>query len=110
MSNDISMNSSAKMDILQNLRRENPERLIISHLNINSLQNKFEFLIPLVQDKIDILMLSETKLDASFPHAQFQIQGYSRSYRLDRNQNGGGIMLYVKETIPSKLLKSTLNS
>ena len=104
------MKSSTKKDVLQSLRTRNPEKLIISHLNINSLRNKFEFLIPLVRENIDIMMLSETKLDASFPQAQFQIEGYSRPYRLDRNQNGGGIILYVREDIPSKLLKSTLNS
>ena len=31
-------------------------------------------------------------------------------YRLDRNQNSGGIMLYVREDILSKLVKSNLNS
>ena len=34
-------------------------------------------------------MISETKIDASFP---------------DRNAHGGGILLYVREDIPSKLL------
>ena len=64
------------------LRNKNPDRLIISHLNVNSLRNKFEFLVPLVKDNIDILMLSETKLDSFFPHAQFSIEGYSKTYRL----------------------------
>ena len=29
---------------------------------------------------------------------------FSLPYRLDRNRNGGGIMIFVKENIPSKLL------
>ena len=58
-----------------------PDRLIISHLNVNALRNKFEFLVPLVKDNVAILMLSETKLDSSFPHAQFSIEGYSKPYR-----------------------------
>ena len=49
-------------------------------------------------------MVSETKLDSSFPEGQFLISGYSSPYRLDRNCRGGGIMLYVREDIPSKLL------
>ena len=49
-------------------------------------------------------MISETKLDSSFPEGQFLISGYSSPYRLDRNCRGGGIMLYVREDIPSKLL------
>ena len=49
-------------------------------------------------------MISETKLDSSFPEGQFLIPGYSSPYRLDRNCRWGGIMLYVREDIPSKLL------
>ena len=40
---------------------------------------------------IDILIISKTKLDSSFPNGQFQIHGYSEPYRLDRNRNSGGI-------------------
>ena len=32
------------------------------------------------------------------------IDGYSESYRLDRNRNGGGALTYIREDIPSKLL------
>ena len=49
-------------------------------------------------------MISETKIDASFPIGQFLLNGYSTSFRLDRNAHGGGILLYVREDIPSKLL------
>ena len=45
-----------------------------------------------------------TKLESSFPSGQFLIDGYSEPYRLDRNRNGGGVMIYVREDIPSKLL------
>ena len=48
---------------LKSLRLKNVNKLIITHLNINSLRNKFEFLISLIKDNIDILMISETKLD-----------------------------------------------
>jgi len=46
----------------------------------------------------------ETKFDSSFPTSQFSINGYSQPYRLDRNKHGGGILIYVKENILSKLL------
>ena len=39
-----------------------------------------------------------------FPEAQFTIHGFSKPYRLDRNANGGGILIYVREDIPSKEL------
>ena len=58
----------------------------------------------LIQNTIDILMVSETKLDVSFPSGQFIIPGYGTPYRLDRTDKGGGILLYVREDIPSKML------
>ena len=48
-------------------------------------------------------MISETKLDSSFPEGQFLIEGYSKPHRIDRNCHGAGIMLYVRADIPSKL-------
>ena len=38
------------------------------------------------------------------PTAQFCIEGFSTTYRLDRDRNGGGILIYVREDIPSRLL------
>ena len=49
-------------------------------------------------------MISEAKLDDSFPEGQFLIKWFSEPYRLDRNSKGGGIMLFIREDIPSKLL------
>ena len=45
-------------------------------------------------------MISETKLDNSFPKDQFLITRYSSPYCFDRNCQGGGIMLYLREDIP----------
>ena len=52
-----------------------------------------------------ILLASETKLDDTFPVGQFCINGYSTPYRLDRTSHGDGILLYIAEDIPSKMLK-----
>ena len=52
----------------------------------------------------DILTIQETKLDHSFQTAQLLIDGYSEPYRLDRNRHGGGVLIYVREDIPSKPL------
>ena len=49
-------------------------------------------------------MISETKIDASFPKGEFLLNGYSTLFRLDRNAYGGGILLYVRQDIPSKIL------
>ena len=37
--------------------------------------------------KIDILVITETKTDSNFPLHQFEIQGYSKLYRFNRNRN-----------------------
>ena len=88
---------------LKNIRLKNSNRLIIAQLNINSLRNKFDFLVQIMSNNVDLFLVSETKIDSSFPNAQFHIAGYTM-YRRDRNLNGGGILLYIKEDIPSSLL------
>ena len=45
-------------------------------------------------------MISETKLDEPFPKGKFLMTGFTEPYRMDRNTNGGGIALYVREDIP----------
>ena len=53
---------------------------------------------------LDVLIITETKPDDTFPVLQFHIDRFSKPYRLDRNRNGGGIIIYVREYIPSKIL------
>ena len=62
----------------------------------------------MLHNNLDILLISEIKIDFSFPTAHFQIEGYT-TYRLDRNANGGGILLYIREDIPSTLLNSDMS-
>ena len=86
-------------------RVKNVNRLICAQLNINSIRNKFDSLVDIVNNNIDILMISETKLDLSFPNDQFHIYGFSELYRkFNRNDTGGGILSYIREYIPSKLI------
>ena len=75
---------------LTELKEKNPERPIIAHLNINSLSSKFEPLMSLIKDTIDFLLVTESKLDDTFPPDQFQIEGFSRPVKFDSNRNGGG--------------------
>ena len=53
---------------------------------------------------IDVMIIVESKLDDSFPTSQFLIDGYGIPFRRDRNKFGGGILIYVREDIPCKLL------
>ena len=52
---------------------------------------------------MDILLISETRIDTSFPTEQFLINGFT-AYRRGRNRNDRVMLLYIRENIPSKLL------
>ena len=102
-SRDIEINSYTSIN---DLRCKNMKNIIFGLLNVNSIRNKFDILKDMISGKIDILFLTETKIDDSFPTAQFIIPGFSVPYRLDRKNNGnngGGIILYVRDDIPSKI-------
>ena len=58
----------------------------------------------MVKDNIDILMVSGTKLDSSFPQVQFRTKGYIPPFRCDRNSHGGGILPAITGDIPSKII------
>ena len=98
-------------DSLSSIRLKNVNKIIIGNLNLNSINAKFEQLKTIINNNIDILILTETKLDETFPTNQFLIEGYSSPFRFDRNRNGGGILIYVRQDIPCKqLFKHTLPS
>ena len=102
-SNPIKLSPDA-LTTLKNIRVNNLKNGIIGQLNINSLKNKFSSLCELIHGNMDILVITETKLDHTFPEKQFMIPGYKKPYRRDRNGNGGGVMIYVREDIPSDVL------
>ena len=52
--------------ILKTCKLNNVNRISIDHININSLRNKFHALTEIIKNKIDILMISESKIDDSF--------------------------------------------
>ena len=60
----------------------------------------------MVNGFLDILLVTECRIDYSFPTAQFHMQGYSTPFRLDRNSHGGGILVYDREDIPAKLINN----
>ena len=77
-------------EILKQMRIKNGTKIIISHLNINSIRNKFDCLTYLIDKNVDIFLISESKLDSTFPDSQFFIHGFHSPYRRDRNDKGGG--------------------
>ena len=58
---------------LKSLREENPNRLIFAQIDINSTRKKFQFLASQIIVNVDVLLVSETKLNDSFPTAIFII-------------------------------------
>ena len=85
-------------------RIESIYNVIIGNLNINSFPNRFDELKVLVNGMLDILIITEATLDDTFPVSQFHIDEFSKPYRLDMNRNGGGVIIYVREDIPRKIL------
>ena len=100
--NDIGIDDNITNAGLKSFRIRNLNIIVVGHLNINSIRNKFDFLAYQVKGNIDILMISKTKLEESSA-GQFLLNGYSVPFRFDRNWNGG-ILLYAREYIPSTLL------
>ena len=64
--------------ILQDLKISNANRIICAELNINSMRNKYDQLKSMITGNIDILIITETKLNYTFPQSQFIIEGYSK--------------------------------
>ena len=77
-STNLNKTTSSRQPIsnLQNILKiiclKNLNRLIFAHLNIISIQNKFDSLVTIVN------------IESSFPIAQTHIEGYVTTYTLDR--------------------------
>ena len=52
----------------------------------------------------DLFTIAETKIDDSFPTSQFMIEGFMRPFGRDRNKDGGGLLIYVRDGAPIKQL------
>ena len=103
--NLVTVDGNDPKSTLCSLKEKNADRPVVAHLNINYIAPKFEGLQSLIKDNIDLLMISETKVDDTFPTGQFKIEGYSKPIRLNRNHHGGGIMFFVRDDLPCHELK-----
>jgi len=72
----------------------------ITHINANSIGGfKFhEIKTWLPSGRLDLLIISESKIDASFPDSMFHVEGF-RLCRRDRKAGGGGLMVYVRSDV-----------
>ena len=61
---------------VRKLKLKYPLNILISYINVNSIQNKFTDLALFIGENFDIITIAETKLDDSFPSSQFFLPGY----------------------------------
>ena len=69
--------------ILKDIRIKNINRLVVAHLNINHTVGTFNSLKEIIRENIDVLAISETKMNQSFPNSMFDIEGYCLPFRCD---------------------------
>ena len=53
----------------KSIKAKHPKNLFFGHLNVNSIRNKFVSIEELIKRTFDIFLISETKIDYSFPNA-----------------------------------------
>ena len=59
------------------MRKINRHKIVEGQRNINSIQNKFDPLMAAVAGNIDILLITESKIDSKFPVNQFYLNDYN---------------------------------
>ena len=101
LSNDTVSNLS-NLNCLLDLGLKN-KGFRMGHLNIQGVRNKIDqvgLLLGSDKNQIHVLGLSETKLNATHPDLAFEINGYQKPFRRDRESNsGGGLIVYVRDGI-----------
>ena len=103
----VSKSSSADLQMFQNDRLKFLHNPLITYLNINCLRNKVIDLGKILKDlPLDYLVINKTKLDESFPNAQFKLNGYEVRVRRERHKHGGGLTEFVKQGFICKRLKN----
>ena len=102
----MSENFDSDLKKLKVLRVENDSNPIVAYLNINSLGEKINHLREICKESpIDILCVDETKIDSSYPDAQFQINDYQfRPFRRDRNKYGWGKIVFIRQGLITRRL------
>ena len=91
------------LESLSTLKASRQNQELLMYFNINSYQNKFEELKLINQTaQASIIILTETKIDSSYPNSQFKMTNY-RLHRNDRKK-GGGILAYVRSGLGARRL------
>ena len=102
----LDLASKSNIDTLKELPPNNPGNILFACQIINSIMDRFENLCDLLANKVDILTNAETKLDGLFLINQFLIKGFHQAFGLDINRNSGGLLIYIKSSLPAKILSN----
>ena len=93
-------------------RNPGPElnkKLKICHVNINSIttDGRLDELDQFVTDNdIDILALSETKLDDNIHPSLYQLTNFHTPFTRHRTRHGGGVATYIRSNLPCSRLQT----
>ena len=106
-SSEQTLLTSYDIDMLMKTRKMYEKIPIIGFLNINSLRSKVLSLKEtLHKAPIDMLCIDETKLDETFPDAQFLIENYQfPPLEETKIKKGGGKMVFIRKELLAKRLE-----
>ena len=105
-SGTASVTDKSDLQMLHDLRFEYPKNFLGQYLNMNRLRNKIDNLRLMIHDvPIDYFIISETKLENSFPNAQLAISNYEIRARRDRDKHQGSLNEFIRKGLLCKSLR-----
>ena len=80
----------------------NKKNIKIIHNNVCSLLPKLDLIEHEFQE-YDVICISESHLDKSIDNDKIKLKSFQNPVRLDRNRHGGGVTIYVKNSLYYKV-------
>ena len=81
--NDSDQSGKFWYNEIKALKVKHPTNITCAYLNVNTIPNKLDRLMGLIDRSLDIFCIAETKIDASFPTDQFIVPGYHKPFHMD---------------------------
>ena len=78
LNTNTSNEANNENNVLKNLRLKSMNKVIIGHINISSLRNKFELLTEMIRDKVYLLMI--------FDRSESRSESDKKAYNKQRNK------------------------
>ena len=90
---------NVKCDLKNDLKflKKSKRKIVVGQININSIRNKLDPVMAAVAGFIEILFITETKIQSTFCKSQFYLNDQNFPYKNDRHTNGGSILVYVRD-------------